>query len=214
MKKFLKIFGGIIIAAALVTGGYVAGSHDGMDSISSALPRVSLKHELPPSDAPGLPSPETDDIKDALAQAGKTDEASKMGRTVVKTDESASQSGWTLIKSYDCALIGDDGASVSLYTSAQTIDNEIIWDDSQQWVVEVSDKNGGYYVLMDRLISNGSAYVEVVEADGEKSVNVFVKTSAGMEIKQYTYSGNGFAETTLYSSGAVNTLCSTVPSYQ
>lgn len=214
MKKFLKIFGGIVIAAALVAGGYIAGSHDGMDSISSALPRVSLKHELPPSSAPGLPSPEADDIKDVLVQKGKTDEALKTGRTVVKTDETAAQEGWTRIKSYDCALIGNDSAAVSLYTSAQTIDNEIIWDDSQQWVVEVSDKNGGYYVLMDKLISNGSAYFEIVEADGKASVNVVTETCTGIEIKQYTYSGSGFAETTLYSSGTANMLYSTVPSYQ
>lgn len=213
MKKFLKIFGGIVIAAALVAGGYAAGSHNGMDSISSALPRVSLKHELSPSDAPGLPSPETDDIKDALAQIGKTDEA-PTGRTVVKTDESAAKESWTRIKSYDCALIGNDSATVSLYTSAQTIDNEIFWDDSQQWVVEVSDKNGGYYVLTDKFINNGSVYFEIVETDGKASVNVFSETCTGMEIKQYTYSGSGFAETTLYSSGTANMLYSTVPSYQ
>lgn len=213
MKKFLKIFGGGVIAAALVVAGYAVGSHNGMDSISSALPRVSLKHELPPSDVPEPQSPKEDNIKDAIAGADKTEEA-PTGRTVVKTNESSAKDGWTLIKSYDGSLIGDDSAAVSLYTSAQKIDGEIIWDDSQQWVVEVSDKNGGYYVLMDKLISNGSVYFDVTEKDGKASVNVFTRTCTGIDIKQYTYSGSGFAETTLYNSGTVNMLYSTVPDYQ
>lgn len=221
MKKFLKIFGGIIIAAALTAAGYAAGSHNGITSISSALPRVSLNHAKP-SSAPDEPKdiePEdkNKDIEKALDEKEEMDKAAEpapTGRTVVKTNESASSEGWTLVKSYEGELIDGDKSNVSVYTSAQTEDGEIIWDDGQQWAVEVRDGSGGYYVLMDRYINNGSVYFEVLDIDGAKVINIYTKTTAGTDIKQYTYSGGGFTETTLYSSGAANTLYSTVPDYQ
>lgn len=222
MKRFLKILGGIIVAAVLLAGGYTVGSHNGIDSISSALPRVSLNHAEPSSatDMPknAKPMDKNSDVEKAISEKETMKEGSEpemTGRTVVKTDESAAKEGWTLIKSYEGSLTDSETSSVvSVYTSAQTEDGEIIWDDSQQWAVEVYDKNGGYYVLMDKYISNGSVYFEVTETDGKTSINVFQSTGAGMEIKQYTYSGSGFKEITLYSSGAANTLCSSIPQYE
>lgn len=222
MKRFLKILGGIIVAAALLAGGYTVGSHNGIDSISSALPRVSLNNAAPLSatDMPqnAKPMDKNSDVEKAISEKDAIKdgiEPEMTGRTVVKTNESAAAENWTLIKSYEGSLMNDETSSVvSVYTSAQTEDGEIIWDDGQQWAVEVYDKNGGYYVLMDKYINNGSVYFEVTEIDGETSITVFQSTGAGMEIKQYTYSGNGFKEITLYSSGAANMLCSSIPQYE
>lgn len=219
MKRFLKIFGGIIIAAVLAVGGYAAGSHNGMDSISSALPRVSLNH-AEPSMSPDFsedlkPENKDKDAPDSKEEKPETAEPEKTGRTVVKTNESAAGENWTLLEKYDGSLTAEgEQSELAVYTSAETIDGEIIWDDGQNWVVEVSDGKGGYYVLMDKYINNGSVYFEVLDNDGEKAVNVFINTGAGMEIKQYTYSDNGFTETTLYNSGATNTLYSSVPDYK
>jgi hypothetical protein len=113
-------------------------------------------------------------------------------------------------------LLGNgDNAQVALYTSAQTEDGEIIWDDGQKWVVEISDGDGGYYTLLDKYISNGNVYIEVDELeDGNKAVTVVTKTSSGLDVKQYTYGNNGFVEKTLYNSGSVNTMYSSIPDYE
>lgn len=220
MKRILKIFGAIAIAAVLTVGGYVAGSQNGMDSITSALPHVNITHGAPEGSphASGAPDFKTDAEKEPLPP--ETDdkeptEPEKTGRTVVKTNESAAKSNWTLVKRYDGSLMNnDDKSKLSVYTSAETIDGEIIWNDGQQWVVEVDDQNGDYYVLMDKYISNGIVYFEIIEKDGKTAINVFTKTCVGMDIKQYTYSKDGFTETTLYNSGTANTLYSSVPDYQ
>ena len=93
--------------------------------------------------------------------------------------------------------------------------DEFIWDDSQKWVLEVSDGNGGYYTLFDQNVSNGSVYYDVAENDnGTKNINVYVFTGAGTTIKQYTHTETGFSEKSVYESGAVNRVFTTIPSYK
>lgn len=220
MKTFLKVIGGVILSAALVVGGYAAGSHNGINTISSALPRVSINHGEPSAhtDVPknAVPEDKDKDIEKALDEKEQMDKAAEpvqTGRTVVKTESSAAEKGWTKVKDYECALMDNSEASVSVYTSAETVDGEIIWDDGQQWVVEIYDGRG-YYTLMDKYITNGSVYFDVTDTDGKKAVNVYTKTGCSTDIKQYTYSENGFVETTLYSSGTTNILYSTLPDYE
>ncbi len=222
MKTFLKVTGGIILGAALAVGGYAAGSHNGITAISSALPRVSINHGEPPAntdmpqDAAPASEDKSKDIEKAIEEknmAEENTEPAQTGRTVVKTESSAAEEGWTRVKNYECALTDEGDATVSVYTSAETADGEIIWDDGQQWVVEIYD-GGGYYTLMDKYINNGSVYFEVIDNDGQKAVNVYTKTGGLTDIKQYTYSENGFTETTLYSSGTANVLYSSLPDYE
>ena len=108
-----------------------------------------------------------------------------------------------------------DNGALTLYTSAQKDGDEFIWDDSQKWVLEVSDGNGGYYTLFDQNVSNGSVYYDVAENDnGTKNINVYVFTGAGTTIKQYTHTETGFSEKSVYESGAVNRVFTTIPSYK
>ncbi|MCC8169192.1 MAG: hypothetical protein LIO59_02250 [Oscillospiraceae bacterium] len=228
MKRFFKIFGAVVLAVALVSGGYFMGTQAGKDSISSALPKVSVNNEALIAEPSGAPEPmddagenppinQNEAEENPQAQEDNTAaEPEKTGRTVVKSDQSAAESTWTTIGEYDCDLFGNgENATISLYTSAQTEDGEIIWDDSQNWAVEISDGEGGYYDLLDKYISNGTVYFEVNELeDGENAVTVFVKTGSSFEAKQYTYSDGGFVETTLYNSGSINTMYSSLPDYQ
>lgn len=217
MKKVFKVLGAVVIAALLTVGGYIAGSQNGMESISSALPHVNITHNAPEGspDSSGAPAPDGDKLPSPDIANNEQTEPEKTGRTVIKTNESAAKEGWSLVKSYTGSLTGKDSqATVRIYTSAETIDGEIIWDDGQQWVVEISDTDGGYYVLMDQFITNGSVYFDVTEADGKTAVNVFTKSCTGMDIKQYTYGKNGFIETTLYSPGTANMLYSSLPDYE
>ena len=72
-------------------------------------------------------------------------------------------------------------------------------------MLEVSDGNGGYYTLFDQNVSNGSVYYDVAETDnGTKNINVYVFTGAE----------TGFSEKSVYESGAVNRVFTTIPSYK
>lgn len=223
MKKFLKIFGAIVLAAALVSVGYFMGSRAGENSITSALPHMSIEHSEPLSEYTAPPTenaasePEkTVEKEPEQAKENAVTEPEKTGRTVVKADESAAEDSWSTLKRYSCDLFetGED-AEIVLYTSAYTEDGEVIWDDGQNWVLEVSDGEGGYYTLLDRYVNNGNIYFEVSELENEKkAINVFIKTGAGLEVKQYTYGENGFVETSLYNSGSINTLYSSIPYYE
>lgn len=133
-------------------------------------------------------------------------------RIINKSNESAVDSTWSTVKSSSNTT---DNGALTLYTSAQKDGDEFIWDDSQKWVLEVSDGNGGYYTLFDQNVSNGSVYYDVAETDnGTKNINVYVFTGAGTTIKQYTHTETGFSEKSVYESGAVNRVFTTIPSYK
>lgn len=226
MKKFLKAFGIIVLAAVLVAGGYYMGTQAGEHSIVSALPHRTLEQGVASikPDATGAPEQaESDGPVEKADEKPKNEsdtntatEPEKTGRTVVKTDESAAGETWSNLEEYSCDLFGNDtDAKIVLYTSAQREGDEIIWDDGQNWVVEISDGDGGYYTLLDKYINNGNVYFEVSELEnGQKAVNIYLKTGAGFEVKQYTYGENGFVEKTLYNLGTVNTMYSSIPDYQ
>ena len=229
MKKFWKILSSAVLAVVLLAVGYAWGSRAGENSITSALPHLSLERETPkPSlEATNMPITVTkkpEDKKEESAENKKTEtgkaseptEPEKTGRTVVKTDDSAAKDTWSTLNSYEGDLLNNGkDAKVTLYTSAETDDGEVLWDDGQSWVVEVSDENGGHYTLLEKYIKNGSVYFEVNGLDnGKNAITVFIKTAAGLEVKQYTYSGDGFTEATLYNSGHQNTVYSSMPDYQ
>lgn len=228
MKKFLKVLGAVVIAVALLAVGYAWGSRAGENSVTSALPHLSLERESP---KPSLDTANSQkatenpqDKKEEKAENKKTQtnnadkptEPEKTGRTVVKSSSSAAKENWTTLNSFDGDLMNNGKHSeVKLYTSAETDDGEVLWDDGQSWVVEVYDEKGGYYTLLEKYIKNGSVYFEVNALDnGKNAVTVFIKTAAGLEVKQYTYSGDGFTEATLYNSGHQNTVYSSMPDYQ
>ena len=50
--------------------------------------------------------------------------------------------------------------------------------------------------------------------NGAKNINVYVFNGAGTTIKQYTRTETGFSEKSVYESGAVNRVFTTIPSYK
>ncbi len=203
MKKFLKIIAALVLAAVLVTGGYIAGQKVQMSSIVSAMPKLSL--EKPNESA----KPENSEMTQAPEQPAQNAEQDE--RMITKT-ESAVDSTWSVVQSTSNTT---DNEVLTLYTSAQKDGDEFIWDDSQKWVVEISDGNGGYYTLYDQLVSNGNVYYDVVEKDnGDKIINVYTMAGSGTTIMRYTRTDNGFAEKMAYNSGAENKLFSTIPAYR
>ena len=186
MKVWKGIFA-VVLAAGVAFGGYTLGSRMEQKNIAAAIPKQSVTTDMP-----------------------KPPEPVKIG----KTDASAAKETWSKLDESAYSADGLNG-TVTLSTSAQTYEGEIVWDDGQEWALEVSDANGGYYTLFDEYISNGSVYFEILEnADGNRVINAYIITGAGVSIRQYSYADGEFTQNMLYESGAVNRLYSSVPMYR
>ncbi len=186
----MKVWKGIlavVLAAAMAVGGYTLGSKMEQKNITAAIPKQSLETDAPPA-------PEAVDI--------------------AKTETSVTQETWTKLDESAYSAEGING-TITLSTSAETYDGEVLWDDGQEWALEVSDGNGGYYTLIDEYINNGSVYFEILEtADADRVINAYIISGAGVTLRQYSYANGVFTQNTLYDSGAVNRLYSSVPMYQ
>ena len=109
----------------------------------------------------------------------------------------------------------DGGGTLSLYTSAEKDSAGFLWDDSQKWVVEIDDSEGGYYTLYDQLVSNGMVYFDAaVRENGDVIITVYTTSGAGTVITQYTKTDDGYTEKTVYNSGAVNRIFTSIPEYE
>ncbi|MDD6485223.1 MAG: hypothetical protein PUF72_11760 [Clostridiales bacterium] len=200
--KASKIIGSLILAAALLAGGYMAGRYTNYESISTAAPK--LEKPLPTDES----APENSEAPPPQAA-----ENSDGGLFIGKTNASSVSSEEHLYREFDIKL-GERNAKLSLYTSAEYADGVFYWDDSQKWTVEVKDEEG-FYPLYSQRVSSGRVYVEAAEpSDGGTVVMVYISTSSGTKINKYTFSKSGFLEKTVYDSGPVNTTVSSIPDYK
>lgn len=208
MKKFLKVFCAAVLICAAAAGGYIAGQRVQLSSITSALPKKTIEKTDLPSGAPE----EKAELPPDNSGENKETPPEKDVREIKMSQTSSADSSWTVVDhAYNAAGLG----TLTLYTSAQKADGEIIWDDGQKWIVEVTDGNGGYFTLYDQYVNNGSVYYDVAQKEnGANVINVYTFTGSGTTIKQYTPDEEGFSEKVIYDSGAWNRLHSTVPSYQ
>ena len=208
MKKVLKVIGVLALACVMAAGGYIAGQRVQISSVISAMPKKTIEK---PIESAQPDSSETR-AEEPPVQNEKIPMSAEETRVISKTDKSAVDESWSVVE--NTSNTTDNGA-LTLYTSAQKEGGEFIWDDSQKWVVEISDGNGGYYTLYDQLVSNGNVYYEIVQKEnGDKIINVYTMSGAGTTIKQYTRTDTGYTEKTVYNSGVVNRLFSTVPIYR
>lgn len=198
MKKVLIIFISIITAAALAGGGYYAGYKGYTADVVSAIPKQSVPEKMPEKKAESTAAPDGDS-----------------GKYIGKSEASAVESTWSEIDSCKADVNGDGADEViGLYTSAETDGGEILWDDSQKWVLEVNI-NGEYYILLNQSISNGRVYFDIDELkDGTNAITIYNVSAVGTSIKQYTYSKTGFVEKSVYNSESVNKQHSGIPAYK
>lgn len=211
-KKGVKAVLCIIAAAVLIAGSYYAGYTKYTSSIISAMPKQSVGSpgETPPPlpDSSGVPqqTPET--------EQQKQEESPEAGKYIGKSASSAVEDTWSEIDSYQCDLNSDgDEEDIALYTSAESDDGEILWNDSQKWVLEIKSGDS-YYILLNQNVSNGRVYFDVdTTTDGTYAITVYTVSASGMSIKQYTYSKTGFIEKQIYSAGSAGKVHSGIPAY-
>ena len=210
MKKFLKVLLAIVLAVALVGGGYYAGQRNGLSSIISAMPKRTVEKQ--PDGEPAKEGIKPDESLPPVLEAPSADEVAGVeDRAIALSDTSAVDESWSQVSSSENT---ESGETLTLYTSAEKDGDEFLWDDSNKWVLELSDGKGGYYTLYDQRVTNGSVYFDVVERDnGDKLVYLYTITGAGVSVNQYTRTDTGFTEKNVFNSGAVNRTFTSVPQY-
>ncbi len=201
-----KIIVCVVVAAAAGVGGFYAGRASQTNSMMNALPR--LAHDM---------QAEED------AERAETEEPSASGTATAGPDtyigksniSAAGEGAWSTVDSCNYDITGDGvNDLITLYTSAESDDKGILWDDSQSWILEVSDGESGYYTILNTQISNGSVYYEVSElSGGERSIIVYITSGAGTDITQYVFGRSGFEETNVYSADGINRVHSSIPWY-
>lgn len=124
---------------------------------------------------------------------------------------------------YTLDITGDGTEDlVTLYTSAQR-DNrgEMMWDDTQEWILSVETENGVYELYKERI--HGFAYINIADyykkSGDEKVISAHIFGNAFNEIREYSYTDNLFAEKIVYSTDktavdGINTIYSSIPSYE
>ena len=215
-KKIVKAALCLVVAAAIAAAGYYMGYSNHASSIISAIPKQSFTGKETPPGFIGekglIPSP---DIQGEPNSGETPSETSDAGKYIGKSESSAAGSTWSKLDSYECDISADNSEeTINLYTSAETSDGEILWDDSQKWVLEVQAEDG-VYTLLNQNISNGRVYFDVDEVNNNTyAITVYTVSSAGTNIKQYTYSKTGFIEKQVYAAASINNLHSGIPAYK
>ncbi len=198
----LKVFLCIICAAAIGGGGFYAGYTKHSSNISSAIPKQTT------STPEALPA-----LNQAQQDAPK--ETPDAGKYIGKSESSPIEQTWSEVDTFKCDLNNDgERDTIKLSTSAESDNGEILWNDSQKWVLEVKIGND-YYILLNQNVSNGRIYYDISEtSDGAYAITVYTVLGTGTSVKQYTYSKTGFVEKLLYTAPAGNMLHSSVPAYE
>ena len=210
MKKGIKVFVAILLAVAIGVCGYFIGQkiEARRSEITTAMPKQSV--DMPKDKDVGNPPSQSIAPNTSNEPKQEAPKESAADRTISKLTASAVDSGWTKVASNPL-----NNGTLTLYTSAQKDDKGYVWDDSQKWVLEYIDADGGYYTLYDQLVTNGMVYYDVASRDsGRIVINVYTSSGAGTTVMQYTESDAGFTEKSVYNSGAANRIFSSIPDYR
>ncbi len=145
-----------------------------------------------------------------------TETASTSGETATIVAASDVQSGYTVLATSEYDMTGSGTADkVVLATSAANIEGEIMWDDTQKWVLEIETDDGRIHSLFDSNISNGSLYYQVIEDGGELPViQIYTFDGSSVKIERYSYNGNTFDKMLIHSETGLNVMRSSIPQYR
>ncbi len=199
MKKLAIAVLSIILACGFLFGGYYTGRQS-VKNMNAAIPKESVTEEATRPEESAPPEKDGDSVT-----------------YITGFDVSAAATGeWSVVDSCEGDFLGDGKkAALKVYTSAKkNEDGSIMWDDGQNWIVEVETASGGYYTLLTQYVSGGNVYVNVTEnKDKKATISVIVAGTGTFSVKQYTYSTSGFVENTVCDTKTDNVLHSSIPFY-
>jgi len=116
--------------------------------------------------------------------------------TKVKKKGSSSAEGMNEIKTYSGFISSeDDEDEITLYTDADEEDGEIMWDDGNEFLLEIKSADGEYYTLFDGRVSLGYIYFDVADIDGKMYVLVKNISTASLDTDVFTVKDGVWYET-------------------
>lgn len=198
MKKVLKVIGVLALSCVMAAGGYIAGQKNQLSSITSALPRETVEN---------TERPEKNEERKEETPPVKAPEAVQTEKNIIeKNSSTAIQSSWTEVKKVMAVFPDNVKADVNLYTSADKDANgEFVWDDGNQWVLEVMTDKDSYYTLLNKYVQLGKVDIIVgADENGECVITAVISTGSGIVVEKYTYNGTAFEGQTVYNSGVLN----------
>jgi len=111
---------------------------------------------------------------------------------------------------HDITKSGDENEKISLLTSAKKdSDGHFMWDDIREWVLLVENEQGIYPLYNAKNHATLSMNVSehyLENGETEDVIRLTISSSAGYEIREYTFSDGVFAEKIAYDTGAINEL--------
>ncbi len=139
-------------------------------------------------------------------------------QAIEPAEESAIGDNWTVMSEYEVTFGGLDGSTVRLAADAERSGDDIMWDDSHNWALEV-ETTDGLYTLFDERVSLGQVYFDIIERYDEDGnaipvILLHIDSSAEISTMEYTYDGDGFVEKEIYSEAGINRIYSSVPEYR
>ena len=142
---------------------------------------------------------------------------------IEKSADAVNVENLELLGHYTAEIEGiENEAEIELYTSAQRDrTGELMWDDSQEWLLIVSTDNATYKLYDQRI--NGQAYMKVLNSYNEDSddvvINLHIYSNTFNEIREYRFNGEAFEERIRYTTDetsvhGISELYSSIPQYE
>ena len=147
-------------------------------------------------------SQEAEDVAASVQTSDNNDEKKtnkKVKKNILTTLDT---NGYNTVSQYEYDFDSDGKLdTLSILTTAQVVDGQVIADDGQNWMVTVNTQNG-VYMLYDQYLQIGSIQLDIGELYDKETTNVIILTqTSGAEksIIQYTYESGTFNEELVYS---------------
>ncbi len=153
----------------------------------------------------------------------QTVEADKKTKDVKVISSPKDVGAWEPMGKYTQDVTGDgEDDIITLYASAQRdARGEMMWDDTQEWVMRVETADGVYDLYDERI--HGYVYMsvsDVYDKDGDKKlISLYIDGNSFHEVRDYVYNENKFTETVAYStddlsSEGISEVYSSIPHYE
>lgn len=158
------------------------------------------------------------------AEPFQTVEKEEISRIIDLAEEPIDVSGWEPMGKYECDVLNNSKQqTITLYTSAQRDKKgDMMWDDTQQWVLKVETEDGEYDLYSERI--HGYAYMGVYDyygdEDEDKVITLYAETNSGNRIINYVFNEEGQFEERLvysdndYATSGTSMLYTSIPEYE
>lgn len=144
------------------------------------------------------------------------------GKMISASEKSKIGENWSTVGEYGYDIDNDNiEENIKLSTSAQMSNGAILWDDGQQWTLEVSD-GIETFTLFDEYVQNGNVYMDISDYyennNAIPTITVIKSAGADFEVISYKYNSadNTFTENVIIDSdkvsdGGINQRYSSIP---